>query len=162
MKRLGNGEGYISVYFGLPICINVYEFVRVRVYSYLCFFRLVESFQSGMQVEDIEIGGETLYGLATLERLVAPWKLVALHPEETAEGQFILGEANPIEADSKYIQWLEGVKESKASNAASVPHQGEKGIWFLQRERHRACQNQHRNSKIHKYISIQTYVRRDV
>ncbi|KAL8451761.1 hypothetical protein Emed_001777 [Eimeria media] len=76
--------------------------------------------QSGLQVEDVELDDDKIvYGLATLEGLVAPWKLPALHPDEPADGEYIIGQATPNESDSKYTKWLATVKERKASTAPS-------------------------------------------
>ena len=67
-----------------------------------------------MQVEDVDVEGKRLYGLATLERLVAPWKLSSLHPEEAEAGKFIVGEGHPAEDDAKYIAWLDELEHRKA------------------------------------------------
>lgn len=70
-----------------------------------------------MQAEDVDLaGGQKLYGLATLESLVSPWKLRVLHPDEPENGEFIVGDANPNEADAKYNEWLDKRKSEKAGN----------------------------------------------
>ncbi|CDJ49244.1 hypothetical protein, conserved [Eimeria brunetti] len=107
-----------------------------------------EFLTSGMQVMDVDIEGETLYGLATLESLVAPWKLSALHPNEPADGEFIVREDNPIEGDTTFIRWLEDLKERKMQelkdnglNQQKAEVESERfkvwtknGIWWLQQK----------------------------
>ncbi|CDJ27934.1 uncharacterized protein EMH_0096570 [Eimeria mitis] len=107
-----------------------------------------EFLKSGMQLLDAEIGGETIYGLETLESLVAPWKLSALHPDEAADGEFIVREDNPNEADPNFIKWLEDLKERKIEELTADGLSQEKaeaeselfkvrtknGLWWLQQK----------------------------
>ncbi|CDJ66619.1 LOW QUALITY PROTEIN: hypothetical protein, conserved [Eimeria necatrix] len=95
---------------------NVFpEFLKMCAFSVLALSDFASCFKSGVQIQDVDLGGETLYGLATLESLVSPWKLHALHPEEPADGEFIVTDVIPIEADSDYVRWLEELKESKVA-----------------------------------------------
>ncbi|KAL8455639.1 hypothetical protein Emag_000532 [Eimeria magna] len=103
-----------------------------------------EFLSSGLQVEDVELDdGKIVYGLATLERLVAPWKLPALHPDEPADGVYIIGRANPNERDSNYTKWLaskselvlKGLEPQEAEmQAEEFKLQTKNGIWWLQQK----------------------------
>lgn len=93
----------------------------VHNFGVLALSDFASCFKSGMQIQDVDLGGETLYGLATLESLVSPWKLHALHPEEPEDGDFIVTDVIPIEADSDYVKWLEDLRESKVSGLAKMP-----------------------------------------
>ncbi|CDI86719.1 hypothetical protein, conserved [Eimeria praecox] len=107
-----------------------------------------EFLESGMQLLDVDIGGQTLYGLATLESLVAPWKLLVLHPDESPDGDFIVREDNPVESDINFIRWLEdfkkrkvteliasGLKEEEAeAESERIKQWTKNGIWWLQQK----------------------------
>ncbi|KAL8424737.1 hypothetical protein Efla_001326 [Eimeria flavescens] len=102
-----------------------------------------EFLKSGLQTEDVKLGGQIVHGLAKLEQFVPPWKLRALHPDEELDDAFVIGEANPLEADSKYIEWLAAKselmgngtgKDMAEKDAEDFRDKTKNGIWWLQQK----------------------------
>ncbi|OEH78965.1 hypothetical protein cyc_00206 [Cyclospora cayetanensis] len=126
-----------------------------------------EFLESGMQRQDVEVEGKIIYGLETLERLVAPWKLPSLHPDDETDREYNLEDANPVEGDPKYIKWLDELKESKkvqlmasgqtADNAEKEAEafkvHTKNGIWWLQQKKRLldlsyACKNREQQEQL--------------
>ncbi|XP_026190876.1 uncharacterized protein LOC34617414 [Cyclospora cayetanensis] len=126
-----------------------------------------EFLESGMQRQDVEVEGKIIYGLETLERLVAPWKLPSLHPDDERDREYNLEDANPVEGDPKYIKWLDELKESKkvqlmasgqtADNAEKEAEafkvHTKNGIWWLQQKKRLldlsyACKNREQQEQL--------------